>query len=257
MDDPVLAQHASGADSSVDLGVEYTGRDNLDVMRAAFHYNTMLYEWVRKAAEGCERIVDFGAGAGAFAIPLASEGLMVLCVEVDHHFQALLRKQGLAVVGDLSGVPDDSIDLIYAFDVLEHIRTESEVLETWWRKLRPGGELLVYVPAFQVLYSSMDKRIGHYRRYRSRSARVKLRAAGFAVDASEYVDCLGFFASLLYKLTSDGAGTIAWGPVRLYDRFVFRISRKVDHVTHRWLGKNLIVRAHKPWSPGPSFPHEV
>lgn len=246
MDDQVPARHTSSPDSCVDLGGEYTGRDNLDVMRAAFHYNTLLYGWVRKAAEGCERVVDFGAGAGAFAIPLASEGVRVLCVEVDHHFQSLLRQQGLPVVEDLRGLPNNSIDLIYAFDVLEHIRAEREVLDTWWLKLRPGGELLVYVPAFQVLYSRMDKRIGHYRRYRDSSARAKLEAAGFVVDASEYVDCLGFFASLLYKLTSDRAGTIAWGPVRVYDRFVFRISRQVDRLTHRWLGKNLLVRAHKP-----------
>jgi SAM-dependent methyltransferase len=248
MADPMLVGPASGPDSAVDLGMEYTGRDNLDVMRAAFHYNSLLYGWIRGAAEGCERIVDFGAGAGAFAIPLAAEGFQVLCVEVDRHFQLLLSREGLPVVDDLSAVPDNSLDLIYAFDVLEHIRADGDMLETWCGKLKPGGNLLVYVPAFDILYSSMDKRIGHCRRYRKEDARAKLEAAGFGVDAWEYVDCLGFFASLLYKLTNDGAGTISWRPVRLYDRYVFRMSRMVDRMTHRWVGKNLLLRAHKPAS---------
>ena len=245
MGDPTLVGPDSAPGPAVDLGVVYTGRDNLEVMKAAFHYNALLYGWIRKAAEGCERIVDFGAGAGSFAIPLTADGFNVLCVEIDHHFQLLLSNEGLPVADGLSVVPDDSLDLIYAFDVLEHIRADGDMLETWCQKLRPGGKLLVYVPAFDILYSSMDKRIGHCRRYRKEDACAKLQAAGFEVDTCEYVDCLGFLASLLYKLTNDGLGTITWGPVRFYDRYVFRMSRKVDRLTHRWVGKNLLLRAHK------------
>lgn len=232
-------------DAQVDLGTEYNGRDNLDVIKAAFHYNTLLYGWVKEAAKGCDHILDFGAGAGAFAIPLASERYKIVCVERDLYFQSLLREHGLRVATDLSAVPDESLDLLYAFDVLEHIEADTDMLKSWRRRLKPGGKLLVYVPAFQVLYSSMDKKIGHCRRYRRESARAKLQAAGFVVDSTEYVDSLGFLASLLYKLTSDDSGTISWGPVRFYDRYLFRLSRKLDRLCHRWVGKNLLLRAHK------------
>lgn len=69
----------------------------------------------------------------------------------------------------------------------------------------------MYVPAFQVLNSSMDKKIRYFRRYRKGSAHAKPHAAGLVGDSSEHVDRLGFLASLLYKLTNDQSGTISWG----------------------------------------------
>ena len=64
-----------------------------------------------------------------------------------------------------------------------------------YRVLQPGGRLLVYVPAFQVLHGPMDTAVGHYRRYTQASLIEKVRAAGFTVERSAYADSLGFVAS--------------------------------------------------------------
>ena len=244
-----------GAEKEADLtreddpdfpGSEYTGRDNLEVMKHAFHYNDLLLKWIRAHAHGSAQVVDFGAGAGAFAIPLVGDGHRVVCVELDPLFRSRLKEHGLRVVTTLDALPDAGADFLYAFDVLEHIEDDVGCLKQWFRKVRPGGKILVYVPAFPILYSSMDRHIGHYRRYRLRVLRDRAIEAGFAVDEAGYVDCLGFFGSLAYKLTDRGTGVIKWRAVKLYDRYVFRLSRRLDALLGRWVGKNLLVAAHKP-----------
>ncbi|MGD0370281.1 MAG: class I SAM-dependent methyltransferase [Candidatus Dormibacteria bacterium] len=248
MDDVDQGAPFSAEDAADVAGSVYTGRENLEVMKHAYQYNRLLLKWISSYAAGASQIVDFGAGAGVFAIPLVEAGHRVLCVEVDPLFKSMLREHGLPVAASLDVVPDSSIDFIYAFDVLEHIEDDVHCLELWHRKLRPGGRILVYVPAFPVLYSSMDRHIGHYRRYRLRSLRVKCRAAGFAVDRAVYVDCIGFLASLAYKLTDRGAGVISWRAVRWYDRYVFRLSRTFDLLVSRWVGKNLLISARRAQS---------
>lgn len=228
-----------------DLGVEYRGRDNLAVISAAFNYNRLLLQWIREVVGDHKNVIDFGAGAGAFAVPLHREGCDPLCVEQDPYFRQLLESCGLRVVSGLDGVVDESADVIYAFDVLEHIESDVEMLAVWYRKLKAGGKLLVYVPAFQLLFSGMDRKIGHYRRYRRRKLCAKLEDAGFVVEHSEYVDSLGFAAVLLYKLFGSRAGDISWTPVKLYDRCVFPVSRVCDRVLGHCIGKSVLVRGYK------------
>ena len=226
-------------------GSLYTGRDNLEVKKYEVHYNELLLKWIRSHAVGTSQIVDFGAGTGMFAIPLAEAGHRVYCVELDPGYRSALREHGLHAGASLDGLSDASVDFIYAFDVLEHIEDDLACLEHCYRKLRPGGRLLVYVPAFPVLYGNMDRQVGHYRRYRLRVLRARCQAAGFAVDDASYVDCLGFLGSLAYKLTSRGTGTVSWRAASFYDHYIFRLSRMLDPLLGRWVGKNLLISARK------------
>ena len=59
------------------------------------------------------------------------------------------------------------------------------------------------------------------------------------------MDSLGFFAAVLYKLLPYKSGKLSRSSVMIYDRFIFPISKKVDVVTKKFLGKNLLVVAHK------------
>lgn len=113
----------------------------------------------------------------------------------------ILKKKDLSVVRTLNDIPDNSVDYIYSFNVLEHIADDLAILQQLYKKLRYGGRLLIYVPAFQLLYSSMDRKIVHFRRYTQRELKDKLIKAGFNVYRAGYVDSLGFLATLLFKLT--------------------------------------------------------
>jgi hypothetical protein len=105
------------------------------------------------------------------------------------------------------------------------------------------SRILLYVPAFQVLYSSMDRKVGHYRRCRLRELRTKVEKAGFKVRQSSYVDSLGFIAALIYRVLDRGDGAINVRALRLYDRYVFPVSVICDKFFGWWFGKNLVLVA--------------
>ena len=60
---------------------------------------------------------------------------------------------------------NETFDLVCAFEVLEHIEDETAALNAWTKRIRPGGHLLISVPAWQHRYGPMDAEVGHFRRY--------------------------------------------------------------------------------------------
>ncbi len=223
----------------------YTGRDNLEAMQQAHRYNAYLKSLVVNAGGDCEHWLDFGAGSGQFALPFTREGRHLVALEPDEVLVQGLVSQGVKACADIQAIPDASIDFAYSLNVLEHIEDENAALKMLSAKLKPAAKLLIYVPAFQVLYSEMDRLVGHHRRYRKQGLQALVAGAGFKVTQCEYVDSLGYLASMVYKLLPGQTGTITPGSVAAYDRFVFPISRCIDPLTKNWLGKNLVLTAVK------------
>lgn len=223
----------------------YSGRDNLEAMKQASRYNDFLLGLIRKYATG-KRLLDHGAGAGTFAKPINGDEYEVLCLEPDDDLRAELAESGLATAASFAEVPDASVDYAYTLNVLEHIGDDREAIASLYQRLRPGGRLLVYVPAFQVLYSKMDEHVGHFRRYRRQPLKKLLREVGFEVSNARYADSLGFLATLVYKLVGDKSGRVSPGSVAFYDTLIFPVSRFIDIVSFGMFGKNLTVVATKP-----------
>lgn len=108
--------------------------------------------------------------------------------------------------------------------------------------------MAIYVPAFMVLFSDLDRKVGHYRRYTKRGLIRKIEDCGLVVVKCEYVDSVGFFASLLIKLLGwrKVADLGSYQSLKFYDRYVFPVSRKIDYLTRgKLLGKNILMIAEK------------
>jgi SAM-dependent methyltransferase len=225
--------------------IEYNGRDNLEVMLEAKKYNKYLFDLILSNARKGELIVDFGAGSGTFCLPVVAEGYRVVCVETDPLLANSLLEQGLEVVTRLETIEDESIDYLYTLNVLEHIEDDEAMARLWFQKLKKGGQLLVYVPAFQALYTSMDRKVGHYRRYTKQMLSTKLVKAGFEIDELKYADSLGYLVTLLYKAFDNGGGDVDLRALKIYDKWIFPLSRFLDLVAHPFIGKNVYVRALK------------
>jgi SAM-dependent methyltransferase len=224
----------------------YTGVDNLEVMQEAVNYNRYLLDTVRRYAPPQARVLDFGAGGGQFAAPLTGMGLNVTALEPDQLLQQRLRSQGLRAVGSTEELPDASFDYIYTLNVLEHIEDDAAALRSLCAKLTPRGKLLIYVPAFAILYTSMDAKVGHVRRYTRATLVARVHAAGFQVERVVYADSIGFFATLLFKLIGNKDGNVSLSALKFYDRLVFPLSRALDAIAQRWFGKNLLLICAKP-----------
>jgi 2-polyprenyl-3-methyl-5-hydroxy-6-metoxy-1,4-benzoquinol methylase len=227
-------------------GFGYSGIENLEVMQEAVNYNRYLLSLVTAQLDAAHRVLDFGAGTGTFALPLHRSGVGVIAIEPDAMLRSRLTALGIDARPSMAGIPGESLDLVYTFNVLEHIEDDAAVARELARTLKPGGRLVVYVPAFAILWTAMDRKVGHFRRYRRSSLVALLAASGFRIVAADYVDSLGFFATLLYRLSGDGGADINRSLLRAYDRFVFPLSRLLDRLfARRFLGKNLLVVAER------------
>lgn len=224
---------------------EYSGRDNLASMEHAANYNQYLLSLVLKSARKGNLIVDFGAGNGLFAHSVAAAGHKVICVEIDPALSADLTYRGMTVINDLEKIKDSSIDYIYSLNVLEHIKDDTGVIALWHRKLRFGGKLMVYVPACQLLFTSMDRKVGHFRRYNIKELTGKLSEYKFEIMISRHVDSVGFLATLIYKWINPSDGSLNPDMVRFYDRWIFPFSSLIDPLLNSFMGKNLYVVAKK------------
>ena len=226
---------------------EYVGADNLELMTGAVNYNRYLLRMVLNQTRDKEdHVLDVGAGNGLFARELAQFDIRVSCVEPDVNQAKTIAAAGLGVFPAIDEIDDLSVDYLYSLNVLEHIQDDLGALQQWQLKIKPGGRMLLYVPAFQSLFSSMDRKVGHYRRYRAKGLAALVAAAGFKVQKVRYVDSAGFIASLIYKLVGSQEGTINRTALLFYDRVIFPLSRLGDIFLSRFVGKNVYVVAIKP-----------
>jgi len=136
------------------------------------------------------RILEMGCSGGQLIQQLQRDGYRdVAGIDISTDAIALCHGAGLnAQVMDAQqlDLPDASFDVITASDVLEHLADEQKALQGWQRVLRPGGLLIVFVPAFMFLWTEHDEANRHYRRYRRQRLRGLLEANGFFVERSSY-----------------------------------------------------------------------
>jgi SAM-dependent methyltransferase len=223
----------------------YSGIGVLEIMSEAANYNRYLTDFISRYLRPGIKAVDFGAGAGTFALPLVHRGIDLICVEPDALLKSRLNAAGTRAVSNLGEIADASVDLIYTLNVLEHIADHAAAVRQLASKLKPGGKLLIYVPAFQILYSSFDLKIGHLRRYKRLELCNLVSASGLRLISVRYADSLGFIAAMLYRALGRDDGDIDARAVKLYDRYIFPVSRCVDVFLSRWLGKNLMLVAER------------
>lgn len=210
-------------------------------MESAVNYNTFIADVVEKYASG-ETVLDFGAGNGTFARLLKKRGRRVECLEPDLDLRSRLQKEGFTTHESLTSLTLH-FDTVYSINVLEHIEDDHEAVQSIHRVLKPKGILIAYVPAFMVLYSSVDKMIGHHRRYTAESFKSLFK--DYKILRCEYADSLGFIAGLVFKTMDRGDGHVSGKAIRFYDQFAFPISKMLDVGCRHLFGKNVLIVAEK------------
>ena len=235
----------SSAVSTANSSFQYRGHDILDWLREARNYNRWVAGQVYSARPGAARkIADLGAGRGTFAEMLRARGWGIECVEPDPENQAILRQNGFPVVATMEEHEPESIDYVYTLNVLEHVPDDEALARAIFSRLRKGGRLFIFVPAFPILWSRLDDYVEHQRRYRRSTMVAMLRRAGFVLERARYADCLGFFAALLFG--RNARVEISPRSIWVYDRLLFPVSRFLDPLLGQFFGKNLAVLCRKP-----------
>ncbi len=137
------------------------------------------------------RILEIGCSSGALMRRLAAQGYQsVMGIDVSEQAVAECERRGLgnARLMDAQKLdfPDLSFDTLTASDVLEHLEDDARALREWHRVLKPGGVVIIFVPAFAGLWSEHDVANHHFRRYELNDLVEKARAAGFVLERRAY-----------------------------------------------------------------------
>ena len=141
------------------------------------------------------RLVELGCGTGNVLQSLGRFG-EAIGVEYDAQLREHGRAAGLdiragALPDDLP-LPDAEADAVLLLDVIEHLDDDRAALAAARRLVRPGGVVVVTVPAYAWLWSGHDVALGHRRRYTARALRRLLADAGLRVEH------LGYFNTVLF-----------------------------------------------------------
>ena len=156
----------------------------------------LLDDHLPKSRNGSQlRLLDVGCGTGTMVASLSRYGC-AYGVDVDHEAVGYCLERRLDVVVQASGehlpFADESVDVATMLDVLEHIADERGTLAEVTRVIRPGGYLMVSVPAYRFLWGAQDEVSMHHRRYSAGLLRERIEAVGLAVRR------LTFFNTLLF-----------------------------------------------------------
>lgn len=142
----------------------------LENLKFADRYNHWIFSQI--VPHLGDKVLEVGCGNGNFTVFLAEHCSEVVAVDLNEEYvakaqQRLQGKQGVKIlVADATNTDwQGSFDSIIMLDVLEHIEDDITMLKDLGKCLKPGGKLIIKVPALGCLYSPMDKVIGHYRRY--------------------------------------------------------------------------------------------
>lgn len=158
----------------------------------------LLHRFVSSGA----RVLDIGCGPGGTTLAYAS-GREILATDSSPESLRWARERGLSVAAmDASrlAVAPQSFDAVVALDILEHVPDDAAVIREAYRALRPGGVLVVTVPAYQFLWSSHDVAVGHLRRYTRRPLVTMVRECGFRVAVGEYTMATILPAAVIMRL---------------------------------------------------------
>ncbi|MBO6555597.1 MAG: class I SAM-dependent methyltransferase [Pseudomonadales bacterium] len=185
-------------------------------------------------------ILDIGAGAGATRSTFSEEEFSSWhAVEPDERYAAAIRyPKTIVTTGTLKDI-NGLFDTILYIDVLEHIEDDRRELKQACLHLRAGGHLVVLSPSHNSLFSPFDAAIGHYRRY-NREMLAALTPDNTSLIHTEYIDSVGMLLSLANRWLLQSSSPTK-NQIQIWDKMVVPISRLLDPLFGRKLGKSIIA----------------
>ena len=182
---------------AVAIDTSYTGADHafrdLDPYARA-KYDVAL-RWLEGEMTPGKVVYNVGCGAGYFNVLAAQRGNRIVACEPDREaFEAAAARAGPSVTVLNCGLEEfakdrEPADIVVMHDVLEHIADDRAAVEVLVKLVRPGGALVVSVPAMPSLFGLHDELLGHYRRYRAPELLALLRRY-FIVERCRYYGML-------------------------------------------------------------------
>jgi len=215
-----------------------TGYQTLEVIAKADKFNRWMYDTIRPYCR--DNILEIGSGIGNISQFFISDGYSITLSDTDNFYLNKLKKKfnrinilSIDLVHENFSKEHDeffqAFDTVVFLNVLEHVRDDELAIENCRHFLKPGGTLIVLVPAYSFLFSKMDKELQHYRRYTSKKLTGLISKKKF--NAKMYGKLLGLHA-------------IPEKNMKLFNHLV-PFARLIDKILFRKTGLSVIAVAQK------------
>ncbi|MFN2462477.1 MAG: class I SAM-dependent methyltransferase [Candidatus Dormibacteria bacterium] len=229
----------------------------LVALAEATNYRDWLFS--KTAPHLGERVVEVGAGFGTMTDCVVDKARVVALELIPEYVATLHRRyDALANIEIHHGdATEDAVwdairaggelDSAMSFNVFEHILDDVAVMKQVLASLRPGGEMVVFTPAFPGLFGEMDRGVGHVRRYTRGELLGKARTAGFEIVDCQFMNLPGFFLWYLNgKVLKSSGATGGAASVRLFDRWAVPLVRAAEQLVRPPFGQSLLLVARRP-----------
>jgi hypothetical protein len=233
--------------SSVDSKKAYIG-DELTLFSHVTNWKSYWSAALRPLIKG--PVLEVGAGIGSNLSLLRTSPIDWTALEPDSsqcdEIQKQIKDHNVKVVSGYLDHPEVLSDYqtILYIDVLEHIEQDCTEIALAFSKLAVDGRLIILAPAHQSLFSQFDKAVGHFRRYNKTMLKA-LTPPEAKIEKLFYLDSVGLLASLAnsWLLKSSMPTT---GQIWLWDKLMIPVSRILDRLVARKLGKTIVIVCSKP-----------
>lgn len=186
-------------------------------------------------------IVSIGCGNGTELAFLQTKG-QVTGLDIDMQVVENCRAKGFDVLQAdlLSNTLSEQFDIVVAMDIVEHIKDDQQAVQALYKLVKPGGSLIVTVPAFPFLWTDLDELTDfpHHRRYTRTTLQKLLNKTGMTVTLCSYYNFFLFPLVLLTKILKTSADKQLKLPYRFFNTLFY----------HVFAGERFFLRRYRfPW----------
>ncbi|NPV85825.1 MAG: class I SAM-dependent methyltransferase [Anaerolineae bacterium] len=203
--------------------------------------------------------LDVGCGAGNMLQALRQHSRFSVGVDSAYKALQLSKKDGVHIVAQADALslcfPDHTFDFVTVLDVLEHCEDDLLSLAEVYRVLKPGGIVVLTVPALSILWSALDRTAHHYRRYTASELRKKAQQSDFVVLKVSYANFFlfpfVFIGRMLERLLDISLGLDFNIPSAFVNRLLTGVfSREAGWIMRRTfpVGSSVVAVLQKPAS---------
>lgn len=207
------------------------------------NYNEYVFRNIYKNFGNSPQL-DFGCGFGTFIKYVDRVyAVKVSGYEVNDLAIKTLKNRNIKLITNIDS-KDSEFETIVSMNVLEHIKDDQLIIKQFYKLLKPGGVLILYLPHSNFLWSNLDELVDHHRRYTKKELIFKLEKAGFKTTKVQYFDFVGSVVLTLSKLLNL---KLNFSKKRLlfYDKYIFKYFKYLDLIFQNLFGKNILIVARK------------
>ena len=185
---------------------DFEGEENLRAIAEADKFNEWMYQQVVPHCTG--KILEIGSGIGNISYFFDRDEMDIDLSDIREQYRSYLKKSfEKRAVLDMDIVADGFIDLhgdklgtydaVFALNVVEHIKDDKLAIENMIKLLKPGGKIIILVPAYQWLYNGFDVALEHFKRYTKSRLLGIFPTTGAKLIRSWYFNFAGIFGWFL------------------------------------------------------------